>query len=171
MQVLASGGLDEFQIEDLLRAGAAIDGFGVGTNVGTSADYPWLDCVYKMVEYDGKPTMKLSEDKETLVGAKQVFRRVDADGMYAGDMMGCVDEPVPDGTEALLSDMMKDGKRIYDAYSLGELRERCAGELERLPAHYRRIRSPDEYPVRVSERLEVRQRQVKQDLLRRMAGT
>lgn len=171
VRVLASGGLDEFQIEDLLRAGAAIDGFGVGTNVGTSADYPWLDCVYKMVEYDGKPTMKLSEDKETLVGAKQVFRRVDADGMYSGDMTGCVDEPVPDGTEALLSDMMKDGKRIYDAYSLGELRERCARELERLAARYRRIRSPDEYPVRVSEKLKARQRQVKQDLLRRMAGT
>lgn len=171
VQVLASGGLDEFQIEDLLRAGAAIDGFGVGTNVGTSADYPWLDCVYKMVEYDGKPTMKLSEDKETLVGAKQVFRRVDADGMYSGDMMGCVDEPAPDRTEALLSDMMKDGERLYEASSLGELRERCARELERLPAHYRRIRSPDEYPVRVSEKLKARQRQVKQDLLRRMAGT
>ncbi len=171
VQVLASGGLDEFEIERLLRNGGAIDGFGVGTNVGTSADYPWLDCVYKMVEYDGKPTMKLSEDKETLVGVKQVFRRVDADCKYAGDVMGFADEPTPDGTEALLSDVMRDGKRLQDASSLDELRERCSRELERLPAHCRRIRSPHEYPVGVSERLEARQRQVKQDLLRRIAGT
>ena len=170
-QVLASGGLDEFQVEDLVREGAAIDGFGVGTNVGTSADYPWIDCVYKMVEYDGKPTMKLSEDKETLVGAKQVFRRVDADGMCAGDVIGSADEPTPDGAAALLSGVMKDGERLHEAHSLGELRERCARELERLPGRYRRIRSPDEYPVMVSDTLDARQLQVKQGLLRRMAGT
>ncbi len=168
VQVLASGGLDEFQIEDLIRAGAAIDGFGVGTNVGTSADYPWLDCVYKMVEYDGKPTMKLSEDKETLVGAKQVFRGVNADGMHAGDMIGCADEPKPDGTAALLSDVMKDGERLREAPSLSELREQCSRELERLPAHYRRIRSPDEYSVVVSERLHARQELAKRRILQRM---
>ena len=168
VQVLASGGLDEFQIENLLREGAAIDGFGVGTNVGTSADYPWLDCVYKMVEYDGKPTMKLSEDKETLVGAKQVFRSADADGMYAGDLIGCANEPAPDGTEAFLSGVMKDGKRLQDASSLDGLRERCSRELERLPAHYRRIRSPGEYPVAVSDTLLARQQRVKKDILRKM---
>jgi len=171
VQVLASGGLDEFQVEDLIRAGAAIDGFGVGTNVGTSADYPWLDCVYKMVEYDGKPTMKLSEDKETLVAAKQVFRSVGVDGMHTGDMIGYADETMPDGTAALLSEVMKDGKRLQDTSPLDELRERCSRELERLPADCRCIRSPEEYPVRVSEKLEARQRRAKQDLQRRIAGT
>ena len=171
VQVLASGGLDEFQVADLIREGAAIDGFGVGTNVGTSADYPWLDCVYKLVEYDGKPTMKLSEDKETLVGPKQVFRRVDPDGIYAGDVIGAADEPIPDGAEALLSVVMKDGKRLPDRQSLAELRRRCAREMDRLPTDSRRIKSPDEYPVMVSEMLGARQRQVKQDLLRRIAGT
>ena len=170
VQVLASGGLDEYQVEDLLRAGAAIDGFGVGTNVGTSADYPWLDCVYKMVEYDGKPTMKLSEDKETLVGAKQVFRRVDADGMYGGDVVGCADEPTPDGMAALLLEVMKDGKRVHEAPALGELRERRSRELERLRTHYRRIRSPDEYPVRVSGTLLARQQRARKDILRKMGS-
>ena len=170
-QVLASGGLDEFQIEHLIRAEAAIDGFGVGTNVGTSADYPWLDCVYKMVEYDGKPTMKLSEDKETLAGSKQVFRRRNPDGLYGEDVIASADEPAPDGTDALLLEVMKDGKRTVKSPPLDELRRRCSRELERLPAHYRRIRSPNEYPVRVSERLEAWQRQVKQKLLRRLAGT
>ena len=170
VQVLASGGLDEFLMDDLIRAGAAIDGFGVGTNVGTSADYPWLDCVYKMVEYDGKHTMKLSEDKETLVGAKQVFRSVDLNGMYAGDMIGCADELIPDGTAALLSDVMKDGKRLQHTPPLDVPRERCSRELERLPAHCRRISSPGEYPVAVSDTLQSCQQRAKKDILRKMGS-
>ena len=171
VQVLASGGLDEFQIEDLLEAGAEIDGFGVGTNVGTSADYPWLDCVYKMVEYDGRPTMKLSEDKETLVGGKQVFRRLDARGMYAGDVIASADEPMPEDADALLTAVMKDGMRTGAPSSLDELRQRCARELERLPAAHRHIRSPDEYPVTVSDVLQARQQSAKRDILRKMGNS
>lgn len=168
VQVLASGGLDEFQMQDLIRGGAAIDGFGVGTNVGTSADYPWLDCVYKLVEYDGRPTLKLSEDKETLVGAKQVFRRVNQDGLHVGDVIASADELAPEGTKALLSEVMVDGKRTVDSPSLDELRRRCANEIERLPAPHKRVRSPAEYPVSVSERLQTRQREAKRDILRKM---
>ena len=170
VQVLASGGLDEFQVADLIREGAAIDGFGVGTNVGTSADYPWLDCVYKLVGYDDTPTMKLSEDKETLVGPKQVFRRVDTDGMYAGDVIGAGDEPVPDGAGALLSVVMKDGRRTREAPSLDELRRRCAREIDRLPADNRRIRLPEEYPVAVSDTLRERQNRAKQSILRNISS-
>ena len=168
VQVLASGGLDEFQVSDLIAAGAAIDGFGVGTNVGTSADYPWLDCVYKLVEYDGRPTMKLSENKETLVGAKQVFRSLDAEGMCAGDVIGSADEATPAGADALLVDVMKHGKRTRNTPSLAELRVRCAREIDRLPAHCRRIRSPGEYPVRVSETLQARQKRVRQAIVMSM---
>ena len=168
VRVLASGGLDEYQVQDLLRSGAAIDGFGVGTNVGTSADYPWLDCVYKMVEYDGRPTMKLSEDKETLVGGKQVFRRLDENGMYAGDVIACADEATPNGTEALLSEVICDGEPLQEAPSLDELRQRCSGEIERLPVNCRRIRSPIEYPVAVSEKLQTRQQEAKAEILRKM---
>ena len=168
VQVLASGGLDEFQVEELLQAGAAIDGFGVGTNVGTSADYPWLDCVYKLVEYDGKPMLKLSEDKETLVGGKQVFRRLDANGMYAGDVIASVDESTPEDADVLLTEVMKGGTRTGVSPSLDELRQRCARELDRLHAVHRRIRSPDEYPVTVSDVLQARQQCAKRDILRKM---
>lgn len=170
VQVLASGGLDEYQVEELIGAGAAIDGFGVGTNVGTSADYPWLDCVYKMVDYDGKPTMKISENKETLVGAKQVFRRMDADGKYAGDIIGCADDPVPDGAEPLLSEVMKGGERTVSSPSLEELRRRCALGIGRLPSVHRRIRSPEAYPVEVSEWLHIRQESARRNILRRMGS-
>ena len=171
VQVLASGGLDEFQIEGLLRAGAEIDGFGVGTNVGTSADYPWLDCVYKMVEYDGEPTMKLSEDKETLVGGKQVFRRLGANGMYACDVIASADESTPEDADALLTEVMKDGTRTGVPPSLDELRQRCARGLERLPAACRRIRSPDEYSVAVSDMLQARQQRAKRNILRKMSDS
>ncbi|MXY47601.1 MAG: nicotinate phosphoribosyltransferase, partial [Chloroflexi bacterium] len=165
VKVLASGGLDEFQIDRLLRGGAEIDGFGVGTNVGTSADYPWLDCVYKLVQYDGKPTLKLSEEKETLVGAKQIFRRVDADGLYLEDTIGCVDEPAPDNAKPLLSEVMRSRKRTANSPSLHELRTRAAKELRRLPAPHKRVESPAEYPVIVSGRLEERQRRAKRRIL------
>ena len=169
VQILASGGLDEFEVERLLTEGAAIDGFGVGTNVGTSADYPWLDCVYKMVEYDGKLTMKLSEDKETLVGPKQVFRRAGADGKYAGDVIGCADERMPKRADALLTEALRNGRRLQDAPSLDALRRRCAAEIDRLPAAYRSIRAPQAYPVSVSERLQARQQTAKQNILRRIS--
>ncbi len=171
VHVLASGGLDEFQIRDLLEAGAEIDGFGVGTNVGTSADYPWLDCVYKMVEYDGRPTMKLSEDKETLVGGKQVFRRLGANGMYAGDVISSVDEPTPESADELLTEVMKDGARTGVPPSLDELRQRCARELGRLHTAHRRIRSPNEYPVAVSDVLQARQQRAKRDILRKLGNS
>ena len=49
VKVVASGGLDEYEIDTLLRAHAPIDIFGVGTKVGVSADAPWSDMAYKLV--------------------------------------------------------------------------------------------------------------------------
>lgn len=75
VRVFASGGLDEYRIDDLMTAGAPIDAFGVGTRMGVSADAPYLDSAYKLVEYDGRPVTKLSPGKQTSPGRKQVFRR------------------------------------------------------------------------------------------------
>jgi nicotinate phosphoribosyltransferase len=85
VQIFASGDLDEYRIEELLRKGAKIDSFGVGTKMGTSADRPYVDIIYKLCEkVNGKgkfqPIMKLSEGKATLPGRKQVFRLRDAEG-------------------------------------------------------------------------------------------
>lgn len=168
VQVFASGGLDEYEIERLAASGAVIDGFGVGTMVGVSADYPWLDCVYKMVEYDGRPVLKLSEGKRTLPGGKQVFRRIDDDGMYAGDIIACADEPAPTGATPLLREVMRDGARLTAAPALSELRERFAQEFDRLPSAHKRLRSPAAYSVSVSDRLIALQRQATQAALRNM---
>ena len=72
--IFASGGLDEDCIADMLRAGAPIDGFGVGTSLTTSSDVPALDCAYKLQEYAGLPRRKHSAGKATWPGRKQVWR-------------------------------------------------------------------------------------------------
>ena len=86
VKIFASGDLDEFKIAELLSKDAKIDSFGVGTKMGTSADRPYLDVIYKLCETmtaDGSfsPIMKLSKDKITLPGRKQVYRFKDAEGI------------------------------------------------------------------------------------------
>ena len=75
LDIFASGGLNEFEIRDMLDQGAPIDGFGVGTAMGVSSDAPDLDIAYKLVEYAGRGRMKLSTGKPTLPGAPLQARR------------------------------------------------------------------------------------------------
>src|SRR5918994_4535938 len=73
-RIFASGGLDEHEVAELVRAGAPVDAFGIGTQLGVSADVPYVDAVYKLVEFDGRPVLKLSPAKATVPGRKQVWR-------------------------------------------------------------------------------------------------
>src|SRR3954471_16052 len=125
-QIFASGGLDEYAIADLLGSGAPIDAFGIGTRMGVSEDAPSLESVYKLVEYDGRPVMKLSAGKTTTPGAKQVFRGRD------GDVIALREEQVPDGAEPLLVPVMQGGRRIHRE-SLNEARDRFAHDVNVLP--------------------------------------
>ena len=84
-------------MDSLVESGAPIDLFGVGTKAGVSADAPWSDMVYKIVCFDRRPVMKLSTGKVSLPGAKQVFRRRDAQGLLTGDTIGLEEEPAPPG--------------------------------------------------------------------------
>ncbi|HYL23554.1 MAG TPA: nicotinate phosphoribosyltransferase, partial [Burkholderiales bacterium] len=63
--IFASGNLDEYRVAELVGAGAPIDSFGIGTSLVTSADYPYLDAVYKLQEYAGRPRRKRSTGKAT----------------------------------------------------------------------------------------------------------
>ena len=155
VQILVSGGLDEYEIERLMSAGAPIDLFGVGTRVGVSGDAPWCDLVYKMVAYAGQPVMKLSDGKASLPAAKQVFRQYHPDGTMAGDIIALADESndaIP-GTP-LLTDAIVNGKRIIPRQPLAETRQRVADSLASLGAEYRRLRQPARYPVTHSPALQ-----------------
>ena len=154
VQVFASGGLDEFEVDSLLTSGAPIDGFGVGTKVGVSADAPWADCVYKLVEYDGQPVLKLSPDRQTFPGAKQVYRFRDTHGSYQRDVVACANEPSPPGSEPLLAEVMRDGRCIASLPSLGQTRERFSQEFNHLPSRHKALRSPSAYEVTNSPALD-----------------
>jgi nicotinate phosphoribosyltransferase len=66
--IFASGNLDEDAVGRLVAAGAPVDSFGVGTAMTTSADQPYLDAVYKLQEYAGRPRRKRSTGKATWPG-------------------------------------------------------------------------------------------------------
>ncbi|GHF04884.1 nicotinate phosphoribosyltransferase [Streptomyces morookaense] len=140
VRIVASGGLDEFAIDRLVRSGAPIDTYAVGTKVGVSADAPCLDSAYKLAEYDGRPVMKLSAAKVTFPGRKQVFRRPG----YA-DVIALHDEPAPPDGEPLLETVMRGGRRTCAGTRrdrLQEAKRRFARDLADLPADARRITSP-----------------------------
>ena len=169
VQVFASGGLDEFELDALVRAGAPIDGFGVGTKVGVSADAPWTECAYKLVEFGGRPTLKLSQDKQTLPGAKQVYRYRDERGTYLRDVIALAEEPSPDdGGEPMISEVMVDGRHQAKPQSLEQLREHFRQEFGSLPDRYKALRSPlTRYRVTTSAALEKLRQAVSEEVKRR----
>jgi nicotinate phosphoribosyltransferase len=125
VRIIASGDLDEHRIASLCTAGAPIDAFGVGTQLGTSADAPALGAVYKLVEDSTGPKMKLAEGKVTLPARKQVWRQ------DARDVVGLHDEGV--AGRPLLEPMMAGGERTGPAEALAVVRERCTAALAGLP--------------------------------------
>jgi nicotinate phosphoribosyltransferase len=162
VKIFASGGLDEFAMDELVRAGAPIDGFGVGTKVGVSADAPWTDCAYKLAEYAGRPVLKLSTGKQTLPGPKQAFRYRDANGTFLRDVIGRAGESL-EAAEPLLGEVMRGGKRLRPGPTLDEIRERFRQQFASLPERHKALRSPEPYDVQTSAELErLRQRVVEE---------
>jgi nicotinate phosphoribosyltransferase len=169
-QIVASGGLDEFEVDALVRAAAPIDAFGVGTKVGVSADAPWTDCVYKLVRYADRPVVKLSPKKQTLPGPKQVYRCRDPAGVWQRDLIARENEPSPRGAEPLLRLVMTGGRRLEPAPSLRQLRDRFRAEFAALPEPHKALRAPAHFEVTISSELESLQRQVVEETLRRESG-
>ncbi len=135
--IFASGNLDEYSIAALLNAGAPIDGFGIGSRLSTSAGAAYLDFVYKLVEFDGRGVMKLSADKATLPGPKQVWRQLEGN-RFTGDVVTLADESSPTGAEPLLEPVISRGRRLAET-SLDAARERAAAQRSALPPECRKL--------------------------------
>lgn len=148
VQIVASGGLDEFEIEALLANGAPIDAFGVGTKLGVSADSPYLDMAYKMVSLGQRPVLKLSTGKPSLPAPKQVHRQSDHRPTFRRDVLATRDEEVEG--EPLLVKVMESGRPLTTHPPLETLRTRFVEEFGRLPADYLSLRRPPVYPVAIS---------------------
>ena len=152
VRIFASGALDECVLQNLVAAGAPIDGFGIGTRMDTSADAPYLDCAYKLEEYAGRPRRKQSEGKATLPGRKQVYRQLDTAERMHSDVLA-LEEETQKGIP-LLAPVMRAGKRLAAPAPLSDLQTRAAQELQRLPNQLRRLDPAPTYPVNISPSLQ-----------------
>ncbi len=151
-EIFASSSFDEYKIARTIKEGARIDAFGVGTRMGVSADAPYFDIAYKLVQYGERPIMKLSPGKVNLAGNKQVFRKTDPQGRFLEDIIGTWDETV-EGACPLLEPVIQDGKLLKSHPSLEEIRERFRKNFAALDEKYKALENPPVYPVKVSARL------------------
>jgi nicotinate phosphoribosyltransferase len=157
IKIVASGNLNEMRIEKLFEAGAKLDAFGVGTDLVTSQDAPSLDGVYKLVELvesDGSSLypVKLSRNKTTWPGKKQVYRRVSKRGAVLSDMLCLADEEPPEG-RPLLTQVVKHGQPIGRPESIDIIKERVSRQTTSLPPRFKCLRKPAAYTVAKSKKL------------------
>ena len=174
MEIFVSGDLDEYAITVLLGAGAPVDGFGVGTQLGTVGDAPSLSGVYKLVEAASVAKAKTSAGKQTLPGVKQVFR-YEAGGVMLRDLLAPAGDAPPPGARSLLEPVMSGGRRLPagvpaapglaatpgapglaatpGAPGLAAIRERRRRSVASLPGRLRSLGPALPYEVGISPRL------------------
>jgi nicotinate phosphoribosyltransferase len=147
-KIFASGGLDEHEVAELVRAGAPVDAFGIGTQLGVSADAPYVDVVYKLVDFDGRPVLKLSPAKASAPGRKQVWRGP------SEDVIGLRDEAAPGPNhEPLLEPVMRAGRRLAPAPTIEGMRARFQRDLAALPVKAARLSHPEHVVAHRTEAL------------------
>jgi nicotinate phosphoribosyltransferase len=158
--IFASGAFDEYKIKRVLDQGGDVDSFGVGTKMGVSADAPYFDMAYKMVEHSGRPVLKLSPGKITLASAKQVFRFIASNGKLERDVIGLRDDNLKEG-EPLLKEVMAGGEKKAGLPSLSQIQNCFLDEFSCLDEKYKSIdKEGKEYAVGLSSRLKSLQDEV-----------
>jgi nicotinate phosphoribosyltransferase len=173
VKIVASGDLNEYKIRDLLKAGAPIDSFGVGTELVTSRDEPTLSTVYKLVEQETPHglvgRMKLSSHKKTYPFAKQIYRTIGEDGKFQHDLLARArDEESGARGEGLggrsvglelaikplLTQILQHGQLVQPVPTLEASRERCRQQLACLSDELLDLNHHHNYLVLISPELE-----------------
>ena len=151
-KIFVTNDLDEHRIAELLRVGAPIDVFGVGTQLSTSADAPALAAVYKLVELnaDGRIhyTAKFSDAKNTRPGAKQIYRFADHDLIALQAECGSSFDQRP-----LLRPILSRGELVEPLPDLLTARAYAKSSIADLPSELRSIEHSADYRVDVSTHL------------------
>jgi nicotinate phosphoribosyltransferase len=95
--IVASNDINEDILHSLNSQGHSIDAFGIGTHLVTCQKQPALGCVFKLVEVNGQPCIKLSEDvsKATFPGKKNAYRLYDKENCPLVDLLTKADEEEP----------------------------------------------------------------------------
>ena len=183
VKIVGSNDLDEYLMDSMKNEGSRIDIYGVGTRLVTCAGPGGgaLGGVYKLVELEGRPLLKRSEDpaKSTIPGRKRLLRVMTQEGRFLQDLI-CLEgeEPQPgytvyDPANSLrqvtlpvgvrLGDLrgvvMRDGVRCGRIETLDEMADRSQREVALLPEGCRRFVNPHRYKVSATARLrELRER-------------
>lgn len=118
--ICASNDLDEYLLHDLKMQGAAIDSWGVGTNLITSKDCPSFGGVYKLAAIQSEeddtfePKIKISENTEKITnpGNKTIYRIYDkTTGKVKADLICFVGETFNTDEDMLLFDPIETWKK------------------------------------------------------------
>lgn len=177
VRIVVSNDMDEYVIESVRSEGGVVDVYGIGTRLATCAGTGGgaLGGVYKLVEIDGEPKLKVTGDiaKSTLPGKKKLFRLVEPGGGFIQDVV-CLDNDVIGGgdtvfdpvnplrhttlpVDACLTELrgvvMEAGRRTVDREPLGIMAERCKRGLNSLPGGCMRLINPHRYKVSISNSL------------------
>ncbi|KAG8200816.1 hypothetical protein JTE90_006396 [Oedothorax gibbosus] len=175
--IVASNDINEETIISLNEQGHKIGCFGIGTHLVTCQKQPALGCVYKLVEVNKRPCIKLSPDVEkvTIPGRKNVYRIFGQDGHALIDLLQMHDEPPPElGQKVLVRHPFQESKRAYvqpvqvmdlhvlcfengkiciDLPVLSEIRQRVKDSLATLRSDIKRNLNPTPFKVSVSGQL------------------
>ncbi|MCI8625971.1 MAG: nicotinate phosphoribosyltransferase [Lachnospiraceae bacterium] len=180
--ICASSDLDEYLISSLKSQHAAVDSWGVGTNLITSKDCPAFGGVYKLaaIERDGvfEPKIKLSENswKVTNPGNKTIYRIYDTEGKLKADLIALTEEEIDPKQPLLLFDpvetwkktllhpgeytmkellvpVFEGGKCVYTSPSVMDIRAYCAQDIDTLWDESRRLVNPHRVYIDLSKRL------------------
>jgi len=146
-----------------------VDSFAVGTKMGVSADAPYFDCAYKLVKYGGRPVMKLSSGKVTLVDQKQIHRHYDGKGRLLRDTIALREEAMPEAAP-LLQQFMAGGRVTRKLPTLPESRDFFHSQFALLPEPYKALEEPAQYPVDLSPGLQDLQARVEREIQQRELG-
>ena len=151
--IVASSDLNEYKVKEIIDKKAPIDAFGIGTELATSRDDPTISGVYKLIEYNNKPKIKISEEKITYPGIKQTYRIYDKNGMFKEDILTLADEPAPPNSEPLLIPIMKDGNLVSVLPKLDGIRNFYLENIKKLPEKYKKLEGAHIFRLEISEKL------------------
>lgn len=175
--IVASNDLNEATILSLNQQGHEIDTFGIGTHLVTCQAQPALGCVYKLVELNGIPRIKLSQDvsKVSIPGRKEAYRLFNKEGTPIFDMIVHVGGDKPETGKRILCRHPFDeskrayvipakvmplhqlvwdcGKITYDMPTLEETKQYCMEQVRILRSDHLRPLNPTPYKVSVNSTL------------------
>jgi len=151
--IVASSDLNEYKIKQIIDNNTPIDAFGVGTELTTSRDDPTIAGVYKLIEYNGRPKIKISEEKLTYPGKKQIYRIYNELGVFKEDILMLDDDEAPQNSEALLIPIMEKGNLISKIPQLKEIQQYYLKNIKKLPGEYKTLDENHVFKLKISKKL------------------